>query len=265
MVLFFSTAVIVLLQSCVHCPEPTVIHMSSEMSAKVDAIFKMNIAYEKKVEEIRQVLPAELQSFEVIDYRACKAYQNGLIDKQRYNELVNGVLPQFSRSATASKGLPVSAAPAGNNVMNKIFWRDIWINPQLQEYFAYDNFRQSADGRSFSIHVQKTDPVSTWGIQIIAATPIRLQDKNYVVKFEVKSSKSGAILFNIQTDNGSDMKQVFYPDQTVKLNANDIHKVRLEFHCDTFGGRLLHFKLGGPLPSDTDLVVQNIAIEQLPD
>lgn len=126
----FITIVLVLLQSCAHstnCPEPTAVKISSETSTKIDARLikaaNMDASFEKKAEQIRQSLSPELQSFEIIEYRACTAYQNGLIDKERYNELINIVLPlilkpgQVADSSVVQTGKVKTGTKAVQNTM----------------------------------------------------------------------------------------------------------------------------------------------------
>ncbi|CAH1091333.1 hypothetical protein [Candidatus Nitrotoga sp. 1052] len=89
----------------VTCIKPPPEVLTSGLEAKLDAsVYKLgqianaNISSGQKIEKIRETLP-QVQSFEVLEYRFCRMYTNGLIDKTTYNELVRQVLPSFRPQA----------------------------------------------------------------------------------------------------------------------------------------------------------------------
>ena len=76
---------------------------------KLGEIAKANLTANQKVEKLRETLP-EVQSFEVLEYRFCRMYANGLIDKPTYNDMVKQVLPQFSKKQPTEVPKPVPEA-----------------------------------------------------------------------------------------------------------------------------------------------------------
>ncbi len=61
-------------------------------SEKLEEIASANISASKKLKLFREVFPG-VHSFEVMEYRFCRMYANGLIDKDTYNEFVRLLLP----------------------------------------------------------------------------------------------------------------------------------------------------------------------------
>lgn len=78
-------------------PPPEV--YTSDIEASLDAsagklknIAEANISIKQKVEKIRETFKG-IHSFEILEFRFCVMYINGLVDKEKYNELIDKVLP----------------------------------------------------------------------------------------------------------------------------------------------------------------------------
>lgn len=144
------------------------------------------------------------------------------------------------------------------NIVGKISWRRPYIHTPYAKYFNYSNFVGKNDG--FEIILAKTDEILYWGIQVISDSFVSLDNKEYVLQFEVSSSQNGYMYFNIQTDNGSNMKQIFPGDERIEVYSDRPTMYTTTFTGDKQRGRLLTFKFGGELPSGTKLRVTNVAI-----
>jgi len=64
---------------------------------KLKDIAKANVAVSQKVEKIRETLPG-VQSFEVLEWRFCTMYANGLITNPEYVDMVKQVLPVVTKA-----------------------------------------------------------------------------------------------------------------------------------------------------------------------
>ena len=102
----------------VTCIKPPPEVLTSALEAKLDAsVYKLgqivnaNITTGQKIEKIRETLPG-VQSFEVLEYRFCRMYTNGLIDKLTYNNLVLKVLPSIeTKPSTPAESTTPECSP----------------------------------------------------------------------------------------------------------------------------------------------------------
>jgi hypothetical protein len=63
------------------------------------------------VERIRQELPPEVSTFEVVEFRICAQYGNGVFSKQAYQAFTEQIIPAYSRNPP-TKTVPVVGTPA---------------------------------------------------------------------------------------------------------------------------------------------------------
>jgi hypothetical protein len=65
------------------------------------------------VERIRQELPPEVSSFEVVEFRICAQYGNGVLSKQEYRAFTERIIPAYTKNPPAkivyTGGPPASA------------------------------------------------------------------------------------------------------------------------------------------------------------
>jgi len=88
----------------VKCVEPSPAVFTSSVKAKADAsipkikeILKGEVAYEQKVERIRNEMEG-LYSIEVLHYRLCIDYGNGILDESSYKSFFEKILPLLKQS-----------------------------------------------------------------------------------------------------------------------------------------------------------------------
>jgi hypothetical protein len=53
------------------------------------------------VERIRQELPLEVSSFEVVEFRICSQYGNGVLSKQEYRAFTERIIPAYTKNPPA--------------------------------------------------------------------------------------------------------------------------------------------------------------------
>ena len=83
------------------CIEPPADVLTADVKVKLDAslpsldsIVKSNLSLERKFQRIRAETPY-LQTYEVLDYRYCRMYFNGILTKEKYTEFATFILQKM--------------------------------------------------------------------------------------------------------------------------------------------------------------------------
>ncbi len=157
--------------------------------------------------------------------------------------------------------LYINESSAQSNILKKITWHDPWIHDQFGGHISCSNFF-TYDENGFEIKITKNDPtVKFYGIQVISNNPVPLDNKKYLLKCEVFSSKECRVYFNIQTNNINNLNRVIPDNYIFPISATgNYESYSVEFQGNKSKGRLLHFKLG-KLPADTVFKIKNISIQ----
>lgn len=75
----------------------TVVGGTANLASDIDSLGKIlnaNLTAERTVQRIRQEVPGA-QHFEIVDYRMCVAYANGIVDSERYRDWILQISQKF--------------------------------------------------------------------------------------------------------------------------------------------------------------------------
>ena len=100
-------------------PPPDVIVKGGKANAELTAARLGNVLQAKggvelDIERIRQELPPEVSTFEVVEFRICAQHGNGVLSKQEYRTFTEQIIPAYMKnppSKTVSNASTTTSAP----------------------------------------------------------------------------------------------------------------------------------------------------------
>jgi hypothetical protein len=87
-------------------------------AAKVGNLLKGTGGVAVDIERIRQEVPSDVASFEVIEYRICTQYGNGILTREEYRSFIDRILPAIRKQV--SQPVEAGEAPYRVRILNQI-------------------------------------------------------------------------------------------------------------------------------------------------
>jgi hypothetical protein len=91
------------------------------LAHKIGQLVKASGSVKVDPQRIRQELSPQVANFEVIDYRMCKQYANGVLDRDDYRKFLTDIAPTLK--VISPGGISQTSGDHGTNTIN--YGRDV--------------------------------------------------------------------------------------------------------------------------------------------
>jgi hypothetical protein len=140
-----------------YLPPPDVIAKGAQANADLTAmrlgkVLQATGGVGLDIERIRQELPPEVAAFEVVDFRICAQYGNGVLSKDAYEAFIKDIRPAYTKNPPVQTASTVGV-PASGTLVQKC-GPSFWTKRPAAKFVSYwaSHINQLRDERNIQYH-----------------------------------------------------------------------------------------------------------------